>query len=72
MDYKYKLEWININATDCPAKITNLETGEVKQYLIEEDAWKLLVIIHMIGENLTYSGQEEILDIIFRNFKSDK
>lgn len=56
---KYKLEWVNINATDNPARLTNLSTNEIREYGVEGLAWNLL------NEN------QEVMHYVFTNFKSD-
>lgn len=63
----YKLDWININATDCPARVTNNHTGEIKEYGVEGDAWRLLAY----HNNGTYRNEQDLLNIVFNNFKSD-
>lgn len=56
---EYELEYININATDCPIKLTNLVTKETRLYGVEGLPWKLL------------RKDQEIMQYVFNNFKSD-
>lgn len=53
----YKLEWLDINATDNPAKIINTRTNQSKQYPIGTLPWKLI------------KNDQEILHYIFTNFQ---
>ena len=56
---KYKLKWLNTNATDSPGRVTNLETKESRYYGVEGLPWKLL------------KNDQEVLHYVFTNFKSD-
>ena len=57
---EYSFELKNINATDCPMRITNLNTKEIREYAFEGLPWKMM-----------NEFDSEIIHYIFTHFKSD-
>jgi hypothetical protein len=58
---KYEANFININATDDPLEIVNLNTDKSKEYGVEGLPWKLA------GS----AKDQEVLHYIYQNFDSD-
>jgi len=57
----YFIEFININATDCPIRIKNILTNTFVEYGVEGLPWKLL------GN----CNDKEVINYVFNNFESD-